>query len=239
MAKQYKGIDVSKWQRKIDWTKVKADFVIIRCGWANTDGSLIEDSYFKANMEGAAAAGIPVGVYVYSYVNRANAKKMANAVLEMVKPYKLELPLIFDFEDKKYHSNSKAENTAIISTVLETWENAGYYAMWYTFKSFANSYVDADALQRFDFWLAHYTKKTDYHRPYGMWQYASNGKIDGISGNVDMNIAYKDYPALIRSKGLNRISAIDIVFDDLTYAAAQEIKTFADAAGIRYTERKG
>ena len=72
MAKQYKGIDVSKWQRKIDWSKVKVDFAIIRCGWANTDGSLIEDSYFKANMEGAIAAGIPVGVYVYSYVNRAN-----------------------------------------------------------------------------------------------------------------------------------------------------------------------
>lgn len=235
------GIDVSKWQRKIDWERVSKDidFAFVRCGYINTDGTVTEDDFFRVNMEQAAAAGVPVGVYVYSYVNKANAKKAAERVLEMVKPYRLEMPLVFDFEDEKYKNNSKAHNAEIVWDVLEVWEAAGYYAMWYTYKYFANTYVNADALKRFDFWLAHYTNETDYRRAFGVWQYSSKGRLEGIAGDVDMNIGYKNYPALIKGAGLNRLNCVDIVFDDLTAAAAEEVRTFADAAGIPYTVRNG
>lgn len=235
------GIDVSKWQRKIDWKTVAKDidFAFIRCGYLNTDGTLTEDDYFRVNMEQAAAAGVPVGVYVYSYVNKANAAKGAARVLEAVKPYRLEMPLVFDFEDEKYKANTKDHNAEIVRDVLTVWEAAGYYSMWYTYKYFACSHIAADKLQQFDFWLAHYTAQTDYNRAFGVWQYSSKGRLSGISGDVDMNIAYKDYPGIIRAAGLNRLGKVDIVFDDLTAAAAAEIRTFADAAGIPYSVRNG
>lgn len=235
MPKFY-GLDVSKWQKKIDWDKVKTDFVFIRCGYANADGTVTEDEFFKANMEGAAAAGIPVGVYVYAYFTDArNAKKAAEKVLEMVKPYRLEMPLVLDYENEKYQFQSKAGNTLIIKSVLETWENAGYYAMWYTYKYFAQNYVDGIQLAKYDFWLAHYTKQTDYTRPYGVWQYSSRGKVDGISCNVDLNIAYKDYPKIIKEAGLNRLGAIDIMFEDLKPEQAEKITAFADSEKIPYS----
>ena len=237
----YKGIDVSKWQRKIDWTKVKTDFAFIRVGVCNPDGTLVEDSYFKVNMTGAIKAGIPVGVYVYSYAaNKAAAKIAAAAVLDAVKPYRVEMPLVFDFEDKRYCSTSKrAANTEIIKTALEVWEKAGYYAMWYTYKSFALSYVDTSKLAKYDFWLAHYTDKTDYKKPFGIWQHSSKGKVDGIEGNVDLNFAYANYPEIIRKKGLNRLNKIDILFNDLTEGEAATIREYADKQKIDYTVHDG
>lgn len=215
-----KVIDVSKYQGAIDWAKVKADGVkgaIIRCGYANRDGSITEDAYFKRNMEGAAAAGIPVGVYVYSYSrDEAGARKAAENVLKMVQPYKLEYPLCWDYENAGIAMTlGKAKNTAICKAALEVWEQAGYYAMLYSYKSFVNSYLYMNQLAKYDFWLAHYTSKTNYAGPYGMWQYSSKGKVAGIvknvvagvSGNVDMNHCYRDYPAIIKGAGLNGFAA--------------------------------
>ena len=228
-----KGIDVSKWQKKIDWERVKVDFAIIRAGYCNSDGSIVEDPYYKQNMEGANAAGIPVGVYVYSYAaNKAGATKAAKAVLDLVKPYNLQYPLIWDMEDKKYCRPAlKDSNTEIVKTVMDIWEANGYYAMWYTYKAFVNSYVDWSKLSKYDFWLAHYTDKTDFKKPFGMWQYSSTGKVDGISGNVDMNYSYKDYASLIMGKGLNRLKKFDVVLDDLTAEQLEQVKTFVAGLG--------
>lgn len=203
-----KVIDVSKYQGKIDWGKVKKAGIagaIIRCGYCNRDGSITEDAYFKANMAGAAAVGMPVGVYVYSYSRDVqNAKIAAKNVLKMVAPYKLEFPLVWDYENSGIAKTlGKAKNTAICKAVLDTWEAAGYYAMLYSFKSFVSSYLNMAELAAYDFWLAHYTSKTNYTGPYGMWQYTSSGNVDGISGRVDLNHCYRDYPALIRGAELN------------------------------------
>ena len=203
-----KVIDVSKYQGTIDWPKVKAAGIagaIIRCGYCNRDGSITADPYFKRNMVGATAAGVPVGVYVYSYSRDVQGAKIAaQNVLKMVAPYKLEYPLVWDYENSSIAKTlGKATNTAICKAALEVWEQAGYYAMLYSYKSFVGSYLHMDELAAYDFWLAHYTSKTNYTGHYGMWQYTSSGSVPGISGRVDMNHCYRDYPALIRGAGLN------------------------------------
>lgn len=207
-----KGIDVSKYQGKIDWPAVKADgveFAIIRCGYANSDGSITKDPCYETNMTGAIAAGIHVGVYVYSYVSTvAAARVAARNVLRMVQGYKVTYPLMWDYENAKISVKlTKAQNSAVCKAALSEWEVAGWYAMLYTYKSFTESYLDMDALAAYDFWLAHYTSKTSYKGAYGIWQYTSSGRVGGIAGRVDMNWAYKDYPAIIANACLNKQAA--------------------------------
>ena len=217
MAKIF-GIDVSKHNGKIDWKKVKADgvaFAIIRCGYCNNDGSIEVDPQFKTNMDGAIKAGVAVGVYVYSYATSVDAaRKAAQNVLDMVKGYNVTYPLCWDFEDEKwYGKNTKAQNTALCKAALEVWEKAGWYAMLYTYKSFAENRLNMADLTAYDFWLAHYTSATTYKGSYGMWQYSSTGTVDGMEGNVDLNWAYKDYPALVAKFGLNKAAVNDEISD--------------------------
>ena len=199
-----KGIDVSKYQGVIDWDRVKASgigFAFIRVGWAGYEGGIDEgkDPTFDTNMRGAIAAGIPVGVYVYSYCKTpAAAQRAAREAIALCKPYKLTMPLVFDLEDSAtYAPLGKAAATAVAEAFLSAVEAAGYYAMLYSYKSFVGSLLDMGKLAKYDFWLAHYTARTDYTGPYGIWQYSSSGTVDGISGRVDLDEAYKDYPALI------------------------------------------
>lgn len=240
----YNGIDVSKHQKKIDWTKVKKDFAIIRCGYANSDGTVTEDAYFKTNMEGALLQGIPCGVYLYSYLNdTAAAEKAARQALEMVKPYRLLYPLIFDFEhENRNNSKYKKANAEIIRTVLNVWENAGYYAMWYTYKAFYTYAVDTEMLKPYDFWLAHYTaagKKTDFNKPFGMWQYSSRGTCAGIAGNVDLSYSYRNYPDIIQKNCLNGTGSVDVLFNDIRPADAAKILKWAQENGLKAVQYDG
>lgn len=237
-----KVIDVSKYQGSINWSKVKAAGVkgaIIRCGYANRDGSITEDHRFKANMAGAIAAGVDVGVYVYSYVESEEAaRKAAQRVLDMVRGYKVTYPLAWDYEDHKtYKLRSKAQNTAICRAALSTWEEAGYYAILYTYRNFAATYLNMAQLADYDFWLAHYASKTDYAGPYGMWQYSSSGSVDGISGRVDMNWAYKDYPAIIKKAGLNKAAKLTTYkVGPLSEGDAKQVKALADKLQVGCVE---
>lgn len=201
---ELKGIDVSKYQGSIDWSKVKSagyDFAFIRVGYCNYDGKISEgfDPYYEVNMKNAIAAGMNVGVYVYSYAKTTDAARVcANAVLDKIKPYKLTMPVAFDYEDSKtYASLGKNNNTAICKEFLQTIQNAGYYSMIYTYTSFADSYLNMSDLSAFDTWIADYRGYVGYKGSYGIWQYSSTGTVSGISGNVDMNIAYKNYPEII------------------------------------------
>lgn len=201
---ELKGIDVSKYQGSIDWSKVKSagyDFAFIRVGYCNYDGAISEgfDPYYEVNMKNAIAAGMNVGVYVYSYAKTTDAARVcANAVLDKIKPYKLTMPVAFDYEDSKtYASLGKNNNTAICKEFLQTIQNAGYYSIIYTYTSFADSYLNMSDLSSFDTWIADYRGYVGYKGSYGIWQYSSTGTVSGISGNVDMNIAYKNYPEII------------------------------------------
>lgn len=208
------GIDVSKYQGTINWAAVKAagkEFVFVRLGWAGWDGTISVDNMAETNIKGAAAAGLHVGVYVYAYCKTAEAaKQAAKNTVALIKSYpRLKYPVAFDIEDTSdtgtpYHKYGKQTNSAIAAAYLGEIQAAGYYAMLYTYKSFAENYLDMAALAQYDTWIAHYAEKNGYAGAYGIWQYAGDsGRCSGISGACDLNVSYKDYAALIDGAGLN------------------------------------
>ena len=204
------GIDVSYCQTRVDWNKVKASgvqFAIVRVGYCYNNGSLHIDKMFKSHMEGATRAGIPVGVYLYSYAASISAaKRAAREVLQAVKPYKLTYPIAFDIEyEKEYPMTAKAANTEISAAFLREIERAGYYAMLYCSKDFLDNYLLPERLTAFDKWIAQYASKCTSKHAHGIWQYSGSSKVGGIPVTVDLNYAYKDYPAIIRRAKLNRL----------------------------------
>ncbi len=207
------GIDVSEWQGNIDWNKVKAagvDFAILR-GWCYG-----KDSKFEQYYAGAKAAGIPVGVYCYTYglTESAIVGEMNSLINNCLKGKQFEFPIYVDMECTSYQGNSgwvngydinsKATNANLMDAACRTLENAGYYAGMYTYTSFIQSYLDVSWLKdKYTMWIADYRTTCGYNGPYEMWQYSSTGSVNGISGNVDMNHGYLNFEPIIKSIGLN------------------------------------
>lgn len=209
-----KGIDVSKWQGEIDWEKVKAagvEFAMIRLGYGSEDGSACGmDKYFAQNVANAVKAGIDVGCYFYSYALSVEAvKKEAEYVVDVLSEYKgvFTYPVAFDIEDKSQAGLGKSVLTDMVITFGDIIEKAGFYCAVYCNLNWIENYLDDSKLTRFDHWLAQWAHSPTYTGAFGMWQHSSTGKVDGISGNVDMDIAYKDYPAIIRANKLNGFSS--------------------------------
>lgn len=194
------GVDVSTYQKNIDWEQVAAsgiEFAIIRVGYRGyTAGGLYEDAYFKQNIEGALAAGLDVGVYFFSQaVTVTEAVEEAEYVIEMIRQYDITYPVIFDWErvstsDSRTKDTGEEVVTACAAAFCEVVEAAGYIPMYYASPSKAYQ-MDLEYLTDYPFWLAHYTTNmapTSYRYYFDMWQYTSSGSVPGISGNVDMNI---------------------------------------------------
>lgn len=195
----FHGIDVSKWEDDINWSKVKnagIDYAIIRVGYRGTgNGALSEDPMFDTYMEGAIHAGIPVGVYIYSQaltVEEATAE--ANFVLERVQEYQISLPIVMDYEfcgnsGRLYQAHlSKSEMTKNALAFCETISNAGYQPMLYANKSFLTDNINANEVEDIaSIWLAHYTTSTSYSGAYTQWQYSDTGRVSGINTDVDCN----------------------------------------------------
>lgn len=175
------------------------DFAMIRVGWCYNNGALKEDTRYRSHISGALAAGLAVGVYLYSYATTAEAAgRAAKEVIEAVKPYKLSYPIAFDIEyESIYTGGSKQVNTDICRAFLDEIEAAGYYAMLYCSKDFLDSYLYPAQLTAYDKWIAQYASACTSKHTHGIWQYTGSGKVDGIAGNVDRDVAYKDYPAII------------------------------------------
>ncbi|MCI9141450.1 MAG: hypothetical protein HFH87_02370 [Lachnospiraceae bacterium] len=193
------GIDVSKWNGEIDWDKVKnagVEFAIVRAGYrGSVTGSLVVDPYFTANMRGAAVSGIPVGVYFFTQaVNEVEAVEEASAVLELIREYNLEYPVFIDTEGAG--GNGRADGldvetrTLVCEAFCRTIANAGYTAGVYGSRNWYNNNLHAEQLEQYCIWLAEYRSIPLYQGYYQMWQYTSRGSIDGIEGNVDMNVSY-------------------------------------------------
>lgn len=195
-----RGIDVSAHQGKINWAQVAAsgvDFAIIRAGFrGQTAGAIYEDAYFKTNVAGATANGIKVGIYFYSTaVNENEALEEAAWVVNKISTYRITYPVVYDFEDFGAYRCANvggAQATSNALTYLSFVQANGYEPMMYANKSDITNKLSRGAFQM-KFWLAHYTKQTDYSGNYQMWQYTSKGSVPGIAGNVDMNIAYFSY----------------------------------------------
>lgn len=190
------GIDVSKWQGNIDFEEVKkagATFVMMRIGVQKTaKGELEIDPYYLENIQKAKAAELKVGVYLYSIATSTEeAIKHANWVIKVLDGEKLDLPIVFDWENwSKWNSYkiSFYEINNIANNFMITVKNNGYEGMLYSSKFYLES-IWTNQLN-FPVWLAHYTEKTSYKGKYKMWQLCNNGKIDGINGDVDINVLY-------------------------------------------------
>ena len=190
------GIDVSKWQGNIDFKKVHdagAEFVIIRIGHQDGfGGEYIIDPYFKNNIENATKNGLKVGIYFYSYADSdEEAKKQVNWIIENLGDYKLELPIVYDWEswsNINLLNFSIHEFNEIADTFLNEIESNGYIPMLYSSKNYLENIWTNE---KYKTWLAHYTNKTNYEGEYYMWQLCSDGKIAGINGYVDINVLYK------------------------------------------------
>ena len=201
-----KGIDVSRWQGDIDFKKVKEsgiDFVIIREGYGKKDPKQI-DKKFKENYQKAKEVGLNVGVYHYSYADSIeDAKLEAQFCLENIQGMQFEYPIVIDLEDKEQLKLNNRQRTDIVKAFCEEIEKAKYYAMFYCNLNWLNNYLIKDELlPKYDLWLAQWYVKGPAINC-GIWQYSSEGKIDGINGNVDLDISYKDYPNAMKYNGLN------------------------------------
>ena len=198
-----KGIDVSYAQGVIDWEKVKAsglvDFAILRAGYGKETSQI--DDQFSRNYTACKQLGIPVGVYWYSYATTVDeAEQEAKVCLQTIQGKQFEYPVAFDIEEARCLPQADALSTTFCTAL----ENAGYYTAIYTFKSALESNFSAAVKNRYDIFLSHIgVQQTDYAGSYGLWQYSWTGCIPGISGDVDLDYAYKDYPTMIQNAGLN------------------------------------
>lgn len=204
---QANGIDVSYAQGTVDWHAVKAagvEFAMLRASFGWEEKEKQTDAQFFANYKGARAEGIPIGCYHYSYATTVEeAKKEAAFFLDIIKGCVFEYPVVFDIEDKCQRNLSKQLLTDIVFTFCSAVEKAGYYTSFYTNLDWIRNRLDMPRLARFDLWYAQYYDKPTYTGSFGIWQCANDGKVDGISGNVDKDISYKNYPAIMKAASLN------------------------------------
>ena len=203
---EFKGIDVSKWNGNINWDKVKSagiNFAIVREGYGKRDPRQV-DKKFKDNINGAKSVGIHTGVYHYSYADSVDdAINEAQFCLENVQGLKLEYPTVIDIEDKEQLKLNNRQRTDIVKAFCSEIERVGYYAAFYCNLNWLNNYLIRDELlPKYDLWLAQWSVGAP-SVSCGIWQKSDRGSIDGISGNVDLNVAYKDYANIMKNKGLN------------------------------------
>ena len=189
------GIDVSAWQDNIDWAKAKKDgveFAILRIGYGHTNsGELKLDNWFERNIKEAKKQGIELGVYFYSYAkSEEDARAQAKWIVKKLNGQKLELPIAFDWENwssfNKYNVSFKHLNDIAYAFIDEVEKN-DYEGMLYSSAYYLkNIWKDYDKV-----WLAYYTDNNDFSKPFNIWQLSSKGKVNGISGSVDIDVLYK------------------------------------------------
>lgn len=193
------GIDVSTWQGNVDFNAVKADgcsFVVIRLGYYYSKPVL--DDYFRQNLENAKAAGLDVGVYLYTADNtEEGVREHARWIAEELGDTKLELPVAFDWEEftnfQQYGMSIHDLNQLYLAFADELSKH-GLKCMLYSSKNFLNNFWYESTKAAHPVWLAHFVDETDYAGKYAIWQASCYGKINGITGDVDMNILYEPLP---------------------------------------------
>lgn len=205
-----KGIDIhGGYQTSVDFKKVKAsgiDYVILHAGYGDTISYPNQkDPKFEEYYKAAKTAGLDVGIYWYSYAQSVEAaKREAQSCIEMLKGKKFEYPIYFDMEEKSQYNKGKAFCDSIVTAFCDTLNKAGYYSGLYCSTYYLNDRVSPEVAKKYALWVAQYNTKCTYTgAPYGMWQYSSTGHVDSISGTVDMDYCYINYPKLIKEAGKN------------------------------------
>ena len=176
------GIDVSKWQGEINWSRVKnsgVEFAMIRSsfGW----GAGQEDVKFRYNYENAKKAGVAVGAYHYSYAKTPEeAVKEADYCYSVIKGKTFEYPIAYDMEEASVAELGREKVSAIAKAFCERMESYGYYVCIYANLYWLNNYFTNEIFEKYDIWLAQWNDKPTFTRPYGIWQKTSKGRVDGI-----------------------------------------------------------
>ncbi len=191
------GIDVSRWQEDIDFNKVKeagATFVMMRLGVQSNNRELSIDTYYKENIKKAKEAGLKVGVYLYSIAtSKEEAIEHADFVIKTLDKETLDLPVVFDWESWSSWNSFKIsfhDINEIANAFLERIEENGYQGMLYSSKFYLETIWTNK--KNYPVWLAHYTKQTNYQGDYVIWQLCNNGRINGVNGDVDIDIMYNE-----------------------------------------------
>ena len=201
-------LDVSRWQGSINWDKVKAsgkiDGVMLRV-LGSKGGKPYVDPAFERNYAACTARGIPVGGYYYTCaVTQRQTEEELAALKTALRGKTFQLPLAIDVEDPRLRSMAPAKLSALVARAADRIETWNLYAMVYTYTNFADTALAAQPLAPYDLWLADYRGKRPARR-HGMWQYTAEGTVPGISGPVDLSVAYKDYAGIIQRAGLGQI----------------------------------
>ncbi len=193
------GLDVSEHQGQIDWQKVKAagmEFAMIRLGYRGySEGVICADSRARTNLEQAREAGLAIGAYFYSQaISIEEAQQEAEWVVEFLGDTQLDLPVVFDWEyvDQQARTGqmSGRQVTACALAFCQAVEEAGYSPMVYFNLDLAGRLLDLEALEPYGFWLAQYQDALTFPYEVAMWQYTSQGEVDGISEHVDLNLLF-------------------------------------------------
>ncbi|MCM1529977.1 MAG: DUF5011 domain-containing protein [Alistipes sp.] len=191
------GIDVSAWQTNVDYEAVRAqgcEFVLMRMGYCYDEIRM--DDYYRQNIVNASEAGLDVGVYFYTTANtEEKAREQARWIAEQLDGRQLDYPVAFDWEEwgrfQQYGMNIRDLNE-IFESFCDELEKNGYSGMLYSSRNFLNNFWENKNNRTV--WLAHYVDETDYQGAFAIWQASAYGRMDGISGDVDMNIRLNEMP---------------------------------------------
>ena len=195
-----KGVDVSKWQGNINWKKVSetdVDFAIIRCGFGDNLTSQ-DDAYWEKNVQGCIKYGIPFSTYLYSYAkSTAQAKSEANHVLRLLNGRDVYFPIYYDMEENSQAALGKTKVGQLANTFMNTINAQGYKSGVYANLNWWNNYIPSSVNNNVDVskWVAQWDHTCQYKGALNMWQCTSDGKVNGISGRVDLNFWFGDYQA--------------------------------------------
>lgn len=200
------GIDVSQWNGDIDWSRVKKagiDYAIVRAGYGKFLSQ--EDPKFDENITNAQKAGLDTGVYWYSYALTVDdAYREAEVCYEIIKEHDYTYPVYFDIEDPSQDGLSVAQISAIVDAFCSTIQSKGYCAGVYSYSSMLTSRIYSNVLSKYEVWVAHVgVSAPAYQGKYGAWQYSWKGSVDGISGDVDMDYSYYNYPYIVSPETYN------------------------------------
>ncbi len=247
------GIDVSKWQGRIDWEQAAAsgvDFAIIRVGYRTTDtGEICEDPYAAYNLQHAAAAGIQLGAYFFSTaVNEEEAVEEALWTADFVAGYPITYPIAYNCEgflspESRMYSTTTEERTRNALAFLDAIEGRGYQAIFHAAAYDLTDGVSWDASRIaavYPVWVAQYpsapypdTEASSYEGSHTMWQYTSQGSVPGIQGHVDLNVAYFRYEETASPQDPGAASEAGNVLLDSSFTAVDERVTAKEKTNLR------
>lgn len=238
---EFYGIDVSHYQGNIDWNavaKTGINFAFVKAG--GSEDGIYTESMFEKNYAGAKAAGLNVGAYYFpgpDFTSEEAGIADARRFLDIIAGKKFEMPVAIDLEG----TEPEDKDGATVATIAfcKVMEAAGYYVMVYGGDIFSfKDRLNLDELDEFDKWVARYGSEPQYVKEYGIWQYSSTDYVDGITENtVDKDVAYKNYPEIIKNAGLNGFSSeavdepedeTDVIEPDVTPA---DTKTYLAMVG--------